>query len=68
MRRLAARASCGSIMDVAVFACRKGAEVYSIASTVKAARPDLAINIRAVDISQQIVEFARQGVYSLRRS
>ena len=47
MRRLATRASYGSIMDIAVFACSKGAEVYSIAWTLKAARPDLTINIRA---------------------
>jgi SAM-dependent methyltransferase len=53
-------------MDIAVFACSKGAEVYSIAWTLKAARPDLTINIRAIDVSQEIVEFARQGVYSLQ--
>jgi SAM-dependent methyltransferase len=46
--------------------CSKGAEVYSIAWTLKAARPDLTINIRAVDISQEILEFAKQGVYSLQ--
>jgi SAM-dependent methyltransferase len=66
MRRLAARAGYGSIMDIAVFACSKGAEVYSIAWALKAARPDLTINIRAIDISQEIVEFAKQGVYSLQ--
>src|SRR5262249_22656342 len=44
----------------------KGAEVYSIAWTLKAARPELTINIRAIDISQEIVEFARRGVYSLQ--
>src|SRR5215475_2412332 len=31
MRRLAARAARGSDLEVAVFACSKGAEVYSIA-------------------------------------
>jgi chemotaxis methyl-accepting protein methylase len=66
MRRLAARANYGSIVDIAVFACSKGAEVYSVAWTLKAARPDLTINIRAIDISQEILEFARQGVYSLQ--
>jgi 2-polyprenyl-3-methyl-5-hydroxy-6-metoxy-1,4-benzoquinol methylase len=53
-------------MDIAVFGCSKGAEVYSIAWTLKAARPDLTINIRAIDISQEIVEFAKQGLYSLQ--
>jgi chemotaxis methyl-accepting protein methylase len=52
-------------MDVAVFACSKGAEVYSIAWTLKVARPDLTINIHAIDISQDIIEFAKEGVYSL---
>jgi chemotaxis methyl-accepting protein methylase len=66
MKRLAARGSDGSVMDIAVFGCSKGSEVYSIAWTLKAARPDLTINIRAVDISQEIVEFAYQGVYSLQ--
>src|SRR5262249_2150287 len=28
--------------------------------------PDLTINIRAIDISQEIMEFAKQGVYSLQ--
>src|SRR5215471_21485460 len=65
MRRLAARASYGSIMDIAVFACSKGAEVYSIAWTLKAARPDLTINIHASDISPDIIEFAKKEVYSL---
>jgi chemotaxis methyl-accepting protein methylase len=64
MRRLVARANDGSSMDIAVFACSKGAEVYSIAWTLKAARPDLMINLRAIDLSQEIVEFAKQGVYS----
>src|ERR1700730_10416389 len=66
MRRLTARGSYGSTMDIAIFGCSKGAEVYSIAWTLKTARPDLTINIRAVDISQEIVEFASQGVYALQ--
>jgi chemotaxis methyl-accepting protein methylase len=65
MRRLVAQANHGSSMDIAVFACSKGAEVYSIAWTLKAARPDLMINLHAIDLSQEIVEFAKQGVYSL---
>jgi chemotaxis methyl-accepting protein methylase len=66
IRQLADRASPGSSIDLAVFACSKGAEVYSIAWTLKAARPDLTINLRAVDVSQEVVEFARRGVYSLQ--
>jgi chemotaxis methyl-accepting protein methylase len=66
MRRLAARISDGSRLDIGVFGCSKGAEVYSIAWTLKAAPPNLKINIHASDISPDIVEFARQGVYSSR--
>jgi chemotaxis methyl-accepting protein methylase len=66
MRRLAAQANHGSGIDIAVFACSKGAEVYSIAWTLKVARPDLKINLCAIDLSQEIVEFAKQGVYSLQ--
>jgi chemotaxis methyl-accepting protein methylase len=65
IRRLADQASHGSRIDIAVFACSKGAEVYCIAWVLKTARPDLTVNLRAIDISQQVVEFARRGVYSL---
>jgi chemotaxis methyl-accepting protein methylase len=64
MRRLAGQLSHGSSMDIAVFACSKGAEVYSIAWTLKTARPDLTINLHAVDLSHEIIEFAKQGIYS----
>jgi chemotaxis methyl-accepting protein methylase len=66
MRRLVAQADHGSSIDIAVFACSKGAEVYSIAWALKAARPDLRINLSALDLSQEIVEFAKQGIYSLQ--
>lgn len=65
VRRLADQASPGSSIDIAVFACSKGAEVYSIAWVLRTARPDLIINIRAIDLSQEIVDFARRGEYSL---
>src|SRR5262249_54226390 len=42
MRRLATRASYGSIMDIAVFACSQGAEGYSIAWTVRGGRAEFA--------------------------
>ena len=66
IRQLADQASLGSSIDIAIFACSKGAEVYSIAWALRAARPDLTINLRAVDVSHEIVEFARRGVYSLQ--
>jgi chemotaxis methyl-accepting protein methylase len=66
IRRLADKASPGSSIDIAVFACSKGAEVYCIAWILKTARPDLKINLRAIDISQDIVDFASRGEYSLQ--
>ena len=66
IRRLGDKASPGSSIDIAVFACSKGAEVYSIAWVLKTARPDLTINLRAIDISQEILEFASRGEYSLQ--
>jgi chemotaxis methyl-accepting protein methylase len=65
MRRLADKKAHGSKLRIAVLACSKGAEVYSIIQTIRSARPDLRLSMRAVDISQEILEFAERGVYSL---
>ena len=65
MRRLADKKAHGSSLTIAVLACSKGAEVYSIVWAIRSARPDLRLNIHAVDISQEIVDFAEEGVYSL---
>jgi len=64
MRRLLDRKPHGSVVDIAVVACSKGAEIYSIAWKLRSARPDLRLRIRAVDISQEIVDFAAAGIYS----
>src|ERR1700733_7260614 len=66
MRRLTLKIEQNSRIDIAVFACSKGAEVYSIAWTLKSARPDLTVNIQAVDILPDAVKVAEQGCYSLR--
>jgi hypothetical protein len=52
-------------MDVSVLACSKGAEVYSIVRTIRSARADLKLRMHAVDISQEVLEFAQAGIYSL---
>ena len=52
-------------LDISVLACSKGAEVYSILWIMRSARPDLKISMHALDISQEILEFAERGVYSL---
>ena len=66
MRRLVDRKPIGSSLRIAVLACSKGAEVYSILWIIRRARPDLDVTLHAMDISREIVEFAREGVYSLR--
>lgn len=65
MRRLVDQKDHGSTINVSVLACSKGAEVYSIAWTLRSARPDLKFRIQAVDISQEILGFAKRGLYSL---
>jgi chemotaxis methyl-accepting protein methylase len=54
----------GAAIDVGIVACSKGAEVYSVSYGIRSARPDLKLNMRAVDIARDIVEFAERGVYS----
>ena len=56
----------GSTVDLAVLACSKGTEVYCISYVIRSARPDLKVNLHAVDISKEILEFAEAGIYSLR--
>jgi chemotaxis methyl-accepting protein methylase len=55
----------GSRVNISVMACSKGAEVYSLVWAIRSARPDLELNLSALDISQEIVEFAKDGIYSL---
>jgi len=64
MRRIVDRKPEGSEVSLTVIGCSKGPEVYSISWTLRRARPDLRIKIRAVDISPEILEFAKNGIYS----
>jgi chemotaxis methyl-accepting protein methylase len=64
MRRLLDQKAHGCSVDISVVACSKGAEVYSILWTLRSSHPDLRVNLRAIDISQEIVDFAERGVYS----
>jgi len=65
MRRLVSNKKKGDTVRMTVLGCSTGAEVYSIAWTIRAARPDLKLIMQAVDISDQAVKFARRGVYPL---
>jgi len=65
MRRLVEQRPPGSTINLSVLACSKGAEVYSVAWVLRTARPDLDFRIQAIDISQEIVDFAKRGIYSL---
>ena len=65
---LAACKPLGARLDMTVLACSKGAEVYSMIWAIRSARPDLRLKVHAIDISQEIVDFATHGVYSLSGS
>jgi len=64
MRRLADKKATGSTLKIAVLACSIGAEVYSILWTIRSARPDLKVLVRAVDISEEMLSFAEKGIYT----
>jgi chemotaxis methyl-accepting protein methylase len=64
IRRLVERSPQTDILRVAVLGCSTGAEAYSVAWRIRSARPDLKLILHAMDISQQAVEFAKNGVYS----
>jgi len=65
MLRLLDRESKAASLSALVLACSIGAEVYSIAWTIRSRRPDRRIVINAIDISEDAVAFARDGVYPL---
>jgi hypothetical protein len=64
MRRLAEQKAEGATLRIAVLGCSAGAEVYSILWTIRSARPDLKVRVRAMDISKEILNFAKRGVYA----
>jgi chemotaxis methyl-accepting protein methylase len=66
MCRLVGQKAYGASVAISVLACSKGAEAYSILWSIRTSRPDLKITLRAVDISQEIIDFAKEGTYSLK--
>ena len=65
IRRLLDERPQGARLNLAVLACSKGAEVYSTLWAIRSTRPDLRVSTHAVDIAQEILEVAANGVYSL---
>lgn len=68
IRRLVARCDQGAALKVAVLGCSAGAEAYSVAWSIRSARPDLDLVMQAVDISRQAVEVGERGEYSREES
>jgi chemotaxis methyl-accepting protein methylase len=66
MCRLVGKKTRGARVAISVLACSKGAEVYSILWGIRRSRPDLKVTLQAVDISQDIIDFAKKGAYSLK--
>jgi chemotaxis methyl-accepting protein methylase len=64
MRRLTGRNPAGSTLHIAILGCSIGAEIYSILSTVRGARPDLKVSAWAVDNSAEVLTIAREAVYT----
>jgi SAM-dependent methyltransferase len=64
IRFLCDRKADGAILRIAVLGCSIGAEVYSILFVLRKARPDLKVILHALDISEEVLDFARRGVYS----
>jgi chemotaxis methyl-accepting protein methylase len=54
-------------LDLTILGCSKGAEVYSFSYSIRSARPDLNLRLHALDIDHDVVEFAKEGIYSLKR-
>jgi SAM-dependent methyltransferase len=65
IRALSNQRAEGSPLRITILACSNGAEVYSIVWTIRSARPDLKLDVHAIDISNEILEIAKRGAYSL---
>jgi len=68
MRRLTGQKPGGPTLNIAILGCSIGAEIYSILSTIRAARPDLNVSACAVDNSAEVLKVAREAVYTSQHS
>jgi chemotaxis methyl-accepting protein methylase len=53
----------GECLEILLFACSSGAEVYTIASWLTQQWPKLSFHIHASDLHNELVEYARAGKY-----
>ncbi len=68
IRRLIDARPKGSNLRITILGCSTGAEVYSLLWVIRSARPDLKLNICAVDISAAILDVAAKAVYTSANS
>jgi chemotaxis protein methyltransferase CheR len=68
MRRLVEKEDAGARIRIAVLGCSIGVEVYSILWTLRSSRPDLELTLHAVDISPEVLDVAKRGVYDSKAS
>ncbi len=64
MRSLIVRKAVGATLNLAIFGCSIGAEIYSTLSVIRAARPDLDVRVWAVDNSAEVLNIAREAIYT----
>ena len=67
LKRLVEGVPVGARLDVTILACSIGAEVYSIAWTIRSARPDIDLRLHAVEIYPELVKLAARAEYSMSR-
>ncbi|MGH8583597.1 MAG: CheR family methyltransferase [Gammaproteobacteria bacterium] len=54
----------GEVLRIAIIGCSNGAEVYTVASFIKKARPNLRFAIEAFDIDRAMLEKGASGAYA----
>jgi hypothetical protein len=62
--RIAGENNENNVLSIAVLGCSNGAEVYSILFVIRKAYPNLCVKMQAVDISIDVLNHARNGVYT----
>jgi chemotaxis methyl-accepting protein methylase len=63
IRRLAGSNGEARSVRMTILGCSNGAQVYSILWTLHSSLPDLKLTVHATDISEEMLNTAREGVY-----